>query len=214
MKALVLIDLQQDFLEGGTLAVPQGTEILPLAHEMVSYPFDLIVATKDWHPLEHSSFASNHAGAKPGEHLRLGGFDQTLWPIHCVQGTTGAEFAPGWDSTAVDKVFYKGMDPLVDSYSAFFDNGHVHSTGLENYLREKGVRDIFFAGLATDYCVKYSVLDALGLGFHAYVVIDACRGINLQPHDVEQALLTMQKGGATLLSIKDITDLLFSLDRR
>lgn len=206
MKALVLIDIQNDFLEGGALAVKNGNAILPIVNEIIHYSFDLIVATKDWHPNDHGSFANNHEGKKIGDHINLGGLDQILWPAHCIQGTYGAEFAAGWDTTEIDKVIYKGTDPLIDSYSAFYDNGHRKSTGLETYLREKGVNQIFFAGLATDYCVKYSVLDALELGFRAYVIVDACRGIH--PQDSSHALAIMQAGNAILISIKDLKDLL------
>lgn len=213
MRALLLVDIQNDFLPGGALPVKEGNAILPLINEIVHYPFDLIVATKDWHPAEHGSFVNNHAGKKSGDHINLGGLDQILWSAHCVQGTRGAEFGAGWDTTVVDKVIYKGTDPLIDSYSTFYDNGHRKSTGLENYLREKGVKDIFIAGLATDYCVKYSVLDALELGFHPYVIVDACRGINLNRDDSDQALAVMRTGGAVLLSFKDLKDLLAAEDK-
>ena len=213
MRALLLVDLQNDFLPGGALAVKEGNAILPLINEMIHYPFDLIVATKDWHPHEHGSFAHNHEGKKPGDHINLGGLDQILWPAHCVQGTWGSEFASGWDTTIIDKVIYKGTDPLIDSYSTFYDNGHRKSTGLEDYLRDKGIKEIYIAGLATDYCVKYSALDALQLGFRPYIIVDACRGVNLQADDVEKALATMREGGAVLLSFKDLKGLLEAEDK-
>ncbi len=208
MKALLIVDMQNDFVPGGSLPVVEGDRILPLIDEMVHYPFDLILATKDWHPSDHVSFASNHSGKKPGDEIAIGGLNQTLWPVHCEQGSWGAEFVSGWDTTCVDKVFYKGTNPFIDSYSAFFDNGHYQATGLEFYLRDKGVNTLFFAGLATDYCVKFSVLDALQLGFQSYVIVDACKGVNLQPNDSEQALEYMQKGGAILLSIKDLKEII------
>lgn len=207
MKTLLLVDIQNDFIPGGALAVHQGDEIIPLVNEIIHYPFDLVVATKDWHPPDHGSFASNH-GKRPGEHIKLAGLDQILWPNHCVQGTWGSELAPGWDRTEIDKIVYKGTDALIDSYSTFFDNGHRKSTGLEIYLREKGVKEIFIVGLATDYCVKYSVLDALQLGFQPFVIADACRGVNLNPQDTQEALFLMRKGGATLLSVKDVKSLM------
>lgn len=213
MKALLLVDIQNDFLPGGALAVKHGETILPLINEIVHYSFDLIVATKDWHPNEHSSFVNNHEGKKIGDHINLGGLDQILWPAHCVQGTQGSEFAPGWNTTRIDKVIYKGTDSLIDSYSTFYDNGHRKSTGLELYLREKGIKDIFIAGLATDYCVKYSALDALELGFHPYVIVDACQGVNLQSNDVEKSIQEMRKAGAVLLSFKDLKDLLEADDK-
>ena len=203
MKALLLVDLQNDFLPGGVLAVEHGHEIIPIVNELVKYPFDLIVATKDWHPADHRSFASNH-GKKAGEHVHLAGKDQVLWPDHCVQQTPGSDFAPGWDRSNIDKVIYKGTDAAIDSYSTFFDNSHLRSTGLEDYLREKGVKDLYIAGLATDYCVKYSVLDAIQLGFNAHVILDACRGVNLHSHDSEKALQLMKKAGATLIPFAEL----------
>jgi nicotinamidase/pyrazinamidase len=179
---------------------------------MIHYPFDLIVATKDWHPSQHGSFANNHA-KRPGEHIKLAGIDQILWPSHCVQGSWGAEFAPGWDTTKIDKIIYKGTEPFIDSYSTFFDNEHLKSTGLEDYLREKGIRDLVIAGLASDYCVKYTVIDALELGFHAYVIKDACRGVNLEPEDDIKAFELMRKAGASVFSFKDLKEFL-EVDRK
>lgn len=203
MRALIVVDLQNDFMPGGSLAVQHADEVIPLINALVHYPFDSIVATKDWHPHDHASFAENH-GKKVGEHINLAGIDQILWPVHCVQGTLGSEFAPGWDTTVIDKIFYKGTDPFIDSYSTFFDNGHQKSTGLEVYLREKGATSLYIAGLATDFCVKYSVLDALKLGFSCSVIVDACRGVNLDSYDSTRALAVMQSAGATLLSFKDV----------
>lgn len=207
-KALILVDIQNDFLPGGALAVPEGNTIIPIIDVMVHYPFDVIIATKDWHPQEHVSFAFNHEGKKVGDHIQAGGLDQILWSVHCVQGTWGAEFAPGWDVTQIDKVIYKGTNALIDSYSTFYDNGHRRSTGLEIFLRAKGVAEIFIAGLTTEYCVKYSVLDALQLGFRPYVIIDACRGVNLEPDDAEKAIQKMRMAGAVILSFKDLKELM------
>lgn len=208
VKALIVVDVQNDFVPGGSLGVPEGDLIIPLINELVHYPFDLIIATNDWHPQEHGSFATNHQGKKPGDHIQLGGLDQILWPPHCVQATWGAEFAPGWDTTQIDKIIYKGTDPLIDSYSIFYDNGHRKTTGLEIYLREKGVHEIYLAGLTTEYCIAYSVLDALQLGFRPYVILDACRGVNLQTGDTQKAIQKMEKAGAIILSFKEVKDLL------
>ena len=202
-KALLIVDLQNDFLPGGALAVPKGDLIVPIVNALIHQPFDIIVATKDWHPSDHGSFADNH-GKQPGDHVRLSGLDQILWPRHCVQGTAGAEFAPGWDTTQLDKIVYKGTNKDIDSYSTFFDNGHLKSTGLEDYLKEYGVKEIYVAGLATDYCVKYSTIDALELGFNVFVIYDACQGVNLQPHDTKKALDLMSQAGAVLVSHKDV----------
>ena len=207
MQTLIIVDIQNDFLPGGNLAISKGDEIIPIIRELVEYPFDLIVATKDWHPANHGSFANNH-GKQVGEHILLAGVDQVLWPAHCIQGTWGAEFAPGWDSTNIDTIIYKGTDAGIDSYSTFYDNGHRKSTGLEVYLQSKSAHELYIAGLATDYCVKFSVLDAIQLGFKPYVIVDACRGVNLEAHDTQLALDTMQKAGAVLLSIKDVANLI------
>lgn len=203
MKALLIVDLQKDFLPGGALAVPKGDEIIPIINQLLSLPFDLIVATKDWHPSDHGSFADNY-NKKPGEHVTLSGLDQILWPRHCVQGSEGSNFAPNWNVTQVDKIVYKGTEKDIDSYSTFFDNGHLKSTGLEDYLKERGITEIFIVGLATDYCVKYSVMDALKLGFKTYVIIDACRGVNLQPNDTKEALQLIARMGATLIHSSEV----------
>lgn len=210
MKALIIVDLQNDFIKGGALAVNDAEQIIPLVNEITHYPFELIIATKDWHPSDHGSFANNHQ--KPiGSHIKLAGADQILWPAHCVQGTVGSEFAPGWDTTKIDKIVYKGTDPLIDSYSTFFDNNDQKSTGLEIYLKEKGVKQLFFIGLATDYCVKFSVLDALQLGFQAFVVVDACRGVNIHSNDSKKALQVMSEAGAILIPFSDLQTLLENL---
>ncbi len=194
-SALLLVDIQRDFLPGGALAVPKGDQIIPVVDRLLQMPFDLIVATKDWHPREHGSFAPNH-DRKVGDIIELEGIEQILWPIHCVQDTRGAEFGEGWDTSRVDKVFYKGTDPKIDSYSTFFDNARRRSTGLEDYLRSQKIEHVFVAGLATDYCVKYSAMDAVDLGFDTYLIEDACRGIELHPGDVEHTLgMTKSLGG-------------------
>lgn len=203
MNALILVDLQNDFFPGGSLAVNKANEILPAINKLLTKDFDMVIASKDWHPGNHGSFAATH-GKHPGEHINLSGMDQILWPTHCVQNTKGAEFAPGWDTSKITKEFHKGTDENIDSYSTFFDNGHKKATGLEHYLKEHQVKDIYLAGLATDFCVKYSVLDALKLGFNIYVIEDACRGVNLNPHDEEKALAEMQQAGAHIITSEDV----------
>jgi nicotinamidase/pyrazinamidase len=197
-NALILVDLQNDFVPGGALAVPQGDAVVPIANRLARAPFDVIVATQDWHPRDHGSFATNHRGKTPGEVVNLNGLRQILWPIHCVQGTRGAEFVPGFDASRVDKIIHKGTDPWIDSYSTFFDNGHRKPTGLSQYLKSRGVSDVYLAGLATDYCVKFSALDARQLGFNVHVIEDACRGINLRHGDVDAALQQMHRAGAQI----------------
>lgn len=192
MKALLIIDLQQDFLQGGALSVPHGDEIIEVINELQK-EFALIVASKDWHPSEHVSFAKQ--GQKMGETIQTPHGVQELWPIHCVQHTKGAEFPVALHTSKIGKIFFKGSDPQVDSYSAFFDNARLHDTGLARFLRERGVDELFVVGLATDFCVKYSVLDALDLGFRVNVIERGCRGIQ----NTKQALEVMRAAGAVIL---------------
>lgn len=204
MNALILVDIQNDFLPDGTLAVKDGDKILPVVNQLLEHDFDLVIATKDWHSEDHGSFAVNHPNKQVGDVINLEGLEQILWPVHCIQNSLGAEFSPDWHSEKVEKIFYKGTDKKIDSYSTFFDNGHRKSTGVEDYLRAHNVENIYMAGLATDYCVKYSVLDALKLGFHVYVIADACRGVELQSGDTERALIEMQEAGAVVIWSSDI----------
>src|SRR5262245_56174161 len=164
MNALILVDIQNDFLPGGALAVPDGDKIIPVANKLQG-AFPLIVATQDWHPANHGSFAANHPGKKVFEQIDLNGLPQTLWPNHCVQNTKGTELAPSLDRERIVKIFPKGTDPNIDSYSGLFDNGHRKSTGLGEWLKGRGVTDVFVCGLATDYCVKFTALDAAQAGF-------------------------------------------------
>ena len=194
-KALIVVDLQNDFMPGGALAVESGDVVLPVINALLKRPFDRVVASLDWHPADHGSFASRH-GKEPGEEVQLGGVRQVLWPDHCVENTPGADFAPGWDAYKVQKVFHKGVDRDIDSYSVFFDNGHRKSTGLAEYLKKEQIDTLFLVGLATDYCAKYSALDALKLGFQVYVIEDACRGVNLHPGDDAKALQEVRTAGA------------------
>jgi nicotinamidase/pyrazinamidase len=203
MKALILVDIQNDFVPGGALAVPQGDSIIPVVNRLQK-DFDLVVATRDWHPTNHGSFATNHQGTKPGDIVDLNGLQQILWPDHCIQNTKGSEFSPILDTSRIAKVFYKGTDPGIDSYSTFFDNAQKKSTGLENYLKGNGVKEIYIAGLATDYCVKYSALDAIRLGFDTTVIIDACRGVNLQPDDTDKAVEEMKQEGIKIVESRDL----------
>ena len=177
MTALLLIDFQLDFLPGGSLAVPEGEVILPLLNDLQPR-FDLVVATQDWHPAGHRSFASAHPGAALFGEIEWQGLPQRLWPDHCVQGSAGAALHPGLNLDRVEAIFRKGTDPDLDSYSAFFDNGHRRATGLSAYLRARGVAEVFVAGLAADYCVYFSAKDAHAEGFTVRVIEDATRGIS------------------------------------
>jgi nicotinamidase/pyrazinamidase len=197
-EALLIIDVQNDFLPGGSLPIPKGNFILPIINELQTH-FDFIVATKDWHPANHCSFASTH-GKTPGQKCTINGYLQELWPNHCLQGTKGAEFPSDLDIKRIKKIFYKGINPSLDSYSAFYDNQHLRSTGLAEYLRENKIDTLYIVGLATDYCVKFSVLDALLEGFTVFVIEDGCLGINLQPKDIENAFNQMKESGAVFLT--------------
>jgi nicotinamidase/pyrazinamidase len=203
MKALIIVDLQNDFLPGGALPVPHGDEVIPVANELQRH-FELVLATKDWHPPDHGSFAANHRGKKPGDRIILDGIEQILWPVHCVQNTHGAEFAPPFDTSRIAYVFHKGTERNIDSYSTFFDNAHRRHTGLAHYLAKRSVKDIYLIGLALDYCVKYSALDARELGLNTYVIVDGCRGIGLDTGDIDRALDEMKRVGAVLLKSTDL----------
>lgn len=203
MRSLILVDLQNDFCPGGSLPVPDGNKTIPLINSLQEH-FDLIVATKDWHPKDHLSFAINH-GKKVGEVIRLNGIVQVLWPVHCVQNTKGAEFISNLNTKKILKIFKKGTDKKVDSYSGFFDNDHKKSTGLYEYLKDKKVTDVYIVGLATDYCVKYTALDAVRLGFNTIVIEDATRGVNLKSNDVKKAIEEMKKKDVKIIQSKDIS---------
>ncbi len=177
MRALVIIDLQNDFIPGGSLAVPGGDEIVPIINELQK-KFDLVIATQDWHPSNHSSFAENHPGKKEFEIIKLNEIDQKLWPVHCVQNSKGAEFHPDLNSERIEAIFRKGTDKNIDSYSGFYDNAHLKSTGLSGYFKDKGVTSLYFCGLAAEYCVYFSIIDALKEGFEATLLEDATRAIS------------------------------------
>jgi nicotinamidase/pyrazinamidase len=203
MRALIIVDVQKDFVEGGALAVSGGLEVVPVINLLQPY-FDLIVATQDWHPENHGSHAVNHPERHPGEIIELAGLPQVLWPAHCIQGTEGADFVPALCRDTWDAVFQKGTDPLTDSYSGFYDNGKRQDTGLYDYLTRKNATEVYIVGLATDYCVKFTALHAVELGFETSLILDACRGVNLNPGDVEQALLEMQAAGVKIIQAHDI----------
>jgi nicotinamidase/pyrazinamidase len=203
MNALIMVDLQNDFLPGGALAVPHGDEVISIANELQK-KFELVLATQDWHPPDHGSFAANHPGKKPGDRIILDGIEQILWPVHCVQNTHGAEFAPSFDTSRIAHVFHKGTERNIDSYSTFFDNAHRRHTGLAHYLEKRAIKDIYLMGLALDYCVKYSTLDARHLGLKTFVIVDGCRGIELEPGDIGRALDEMKRAGAILLKSSEL----------
>ena len=198
MRALILVDIQNDFAPGGALAVARGDEVVEVANR-VQAGFDLVVASQDWHPADHSSFAANHPGRSPGDTIELDGLPQILWPVHCVQGSAGAAFVESLDTSRVARVFRKGANPRVDSYSAFFDNGRRRSTGLAAYLRVRGVHEVSLLGLATDYCVKFTALDAVKEEFATRVIANGCRAVDLAPGDGQRAFDEMRAAGVEVV---------------
>lgn len=198
MKALLLIDIQNDFLPGGSLAVKNGNEVIAVCNALMPQ-YELVVATQDWHPADHRSFASQNPEHKPGDVMTLDGLEQIVWPDHCVQGTTGAEFASGLNTDAIHHVIQKGTDRDIDSYSGFFDNARRKATGLENYLRQRGIDEVHVAGLATDYCVKFTALDAVDRGFQTDVIAAAARGVELSEGDCDRAFAEMKAAGIDIV---------------
>ncbi len=197
MTALILVDLQNDFCPLGALPVAEGDQVIPIANRLLE-KFSLVVATQDWHPADHGSFAANHPWRKPGQLIELDGLQQVLWPIHCVQGSFGAELVPALEQEKITRIFHKGTDPQIDSYSGFYDNGHRKSTGMGEWLKEQGVTAVVVMGLATDYCVKFTALDAVEMGFETTLLTDACRGVELNEGDIAKALSEMKEAGVQL----------------
>lgn len=201
MKTLVIVDVQNDFMPGGNLAVPGADRIIPVINKLQNH-FDLIIATQDWHPQNHTSFASNHPGKNPFEKSTIEGMEETLWPDHCVQGSQGAEFSTGMDTNKIAVIFRKGMNPEVDSYSGFYDNHRKISTGLAGYLKEKGIKKVYFCGLAADICVYFTVKDALKEGFTARLIEDACQPLNAMDYNrLKEELVTK---GVLIVNSEDI----------
>ena len=192
--ALLVIDVQNDFCPGGALAVADGDAVVEAANRLMP-AYDLVVATQDWHPADHCSFASQHPGAALYDTVRSAGIEQTLWPDHCVQGTAGAALHPELDTRRVNLILRKGVNSALDSYSAFFENDRRTATGLSGYLRGLGVRQVALCGLATDYCVRCSALDAARLGFSVEVLTGACRGVDLPAGNVARAVAEMGAAG-------------------
>ncbi len=197
-RALIVVDVQNDFCPGGALAVHDGDAVVPLINAAIE-DYDLVVATQDWHPRDHLSFAANHAGKNVGDVIELNGKPQVLWPTHCVQYSDGAEFHPDLQTEKFARIIHKGELPEVDSYSGFFDNDHQHQTGLFQFLQEQNVGEVTICGLATDYCVKATALDAEQLGFDTCLMRAACRGVDLQSGDSERAIEEMRAAGVLIV---------------
>jgi nicotinamidase/pyrazinamidase len=203
MKALIVVDIQNDFCPGGALAVADGDEVVPVANRLLSR-FSCAVATQDLHPRAHLSFAANHPGHNTYDVIDLEGLSQVLWPVHCVTGTHGSAFHPDLAIAHLSAIVPKGTDPHIDSYSGFFDNGHRKATGLELVLRERQVEAVYVLGLATDYCVKATALDAVALGFRTFVVRDGCRAVNLHPDDGDKAFEAMHAAGIAVIESAEL----------
>lgn len=202
-KALIIVDMQNDFVPGGALAVSGGDEIVSTINQLM-WKYDLVVATQDWHPADHGSFAANRPGKSVGEVIGLNGLDQVLWPVHCVEGSVGAEFVAELDTGRIDHIVRKGTDPAVDSYSGFFDNGHQNPSGMADFLRGEAVTHIDVVGLAADYCVKFTTLDAIKEGFVTTLISDATKGVNLQPSDVDGAIEQCREAGAKIATSAEL----------
>jgi nicotinamidase/pyrazinamidase len=197
-RALLVIDVQNDFCPGGSLAVPDGSAVVPVINRLMPL-FPVVVATQDWHPAGHVSFASAHPGAEPFSTIPVDGDAQTLWPDHCVAGTDGAELHTGLDTAPLDLVLRKGTSPQLDSYSAFFENDRRTPTGLAGYLRERGVSEVYLSGLAADVCVYFSALDAVRLGLSATFIEDATRGIDAPPGTLAERLEQLRRSGVRMI---------------
>lgn len=202
--ALIVVDLQRDFCPGGALAVKDGDSIVSAVNSLAE-KFDKVIATRDWHPRDHISFASSHPGRKVQEILNIGDIKQVLWPDHCVPGTPGADFHPDFDQRQLDLIISKGTSAGIDSYSGFFENDHITPTGLEGYLKNLGITDLAVCGLATDYCVFFTVMDAIHLGFNVDLVTDCVRGVDFPPGNIEARLADMKKAGARLIKSENVT---------
>jgi len=196
MKVLVIIDVQNDFLINGSLEVPDGNDVIEPINEIIKN-YALVVATKDWHPLDHVSFASNHQGKKIGDVVKVNNLDQILWPVHCVQESKGSDFPTTLNIKAINKIIYKGTNSQIDSYSGFHDNGKIRSTGLSDYLKAKNITSIDYVGLVTEYCVKFTVFDSIKEGFRSRVILKGIKGINLE--ESNKALKEMKSKGIDLL---------------
>ncbi len=197
MKALIIVDIQNDFLKNGSLAVPNGNEVIPVINELQK-EFDLIVATQDWHPADHKSFAAEHPGKKEFEIIDLNGLSQVLWPVHCVQGSFGAKFHKDLETHKIEAIFRKGMDREIDSYSGFYDNGKRKNTGLFGYLKDRKTSEVFVCGLAADFCVYFTANDALELGFPTTIIESATKPID--PENWNILKTTFTSTGGTILS--------------
>lgn len=202
MKALLIVDVQNDFCPGGALSVPEGDQTIPVINRLIDQ-FDVIIQTQDWHPNDHSSFASAHPEKNPYDIVEMKYGTQVLWPDHCIQGTDGADFHPDLNTDKTQVIIRKGFRKEIDSYSTFFENDQTTTTGLTGYLKQRGITDLYTVGLATDFCVKWSVLDGIDEGFNMHIVKDAVKGIDLDG-SVDQAWKEMKEKGVMVTSSEEI----------
>jgi nicotinamidase/pyrazinamidase len=202
-KALIVIDVQNDFCPGGSLPVKYGDKIIPVINRIMD-GFDIIIGTQDWHPQNQISFASNHKGKNPNDQIEIDGLVQVLWPDHCVQGTAGAEFHKDLNSKKFNMMLRKGTSPKIDSYSAFMENDKKTETGLHGYIKALKISDVYFCGLATDYCVYYSAIDSVSYGFSTHLIIDACAGIDFPEGNIKTVITEMKKNGIIILNTNEL----------
>ncbi len=201
--ALLIVDVQNDFVSGGALEVNNGEFIIKTINK-IQYKFDLVVATQDWHPANHKSFASMHKKKKVGDFIDLNGVKQILWPDHCIENTLGSALVMQLNQNRIHKVIQKGNNPEIDSYSGFFENDKKTQTELDDYLKENNIDTLYICGLATDYCVRFTANDAANLGYKTYLIEDACKGVNLSPKDSELAIKDMESNGVIVVNSEDI----------
>jgi len=200
---LVVVDVQNDFCPGGSLEVKGGDSIVPIINRLMPM-FPLVVATQDWHPADHVSFASNHSGGKPFDTIQVRGISQVLWPDHCMQGTRGADFHPSLENIHFRLILRKGTKPTLDSYSAFYENDKKTLTGLSSYLKGMGVQDVYLCGLATDVCVYHSAMDSVRLGFHTFLIQDAARGVDVPEGSLSRAIQDMKSSGVHVIESAEV----------
>ncbi|WP_265823692.1 bifunctional nicotinamidase/pyrazinamidase [Geovibrio ferrireducens] len=200
--ALIVVDVQNDFCPGGALAVKNGSRVVPAINSLMD-SFEVIVGTQDWHPVNHSSFASNN-DAEPFSVKTLNGVNQVMWPEHCIQGSNGADFHPDLHADAFNIIIRKGTNPDIDSYSAFTENDGVTVTGLRGWLSELDIKKVYITGLATDFCVLYTALDAVKAGFETYVIEDACKGVDFPEGNVVKAVSAMKEAGIRVVQAADV----------